>query len=90
MKNAKKINTKTHPVLNIGNPITISLKKFITILEKILKKTSRKKYVKRQPGDVLTTKALINFEKRKLKFDFKTSLETGLQKFVAWHNIYHK
>ena len=90
LKNSNKINTQKTPVLNIGNPNTVTLTKFISILEKKLFKKSKKKYLKRQPGDVLETKAIINFEKKKLKFLFKTELEEGINKFVNWHNKYHK
>ena len=89
LKNAKKINTIKTPVLNIGNPKTRTLTEFINILEKKLLKKSRKKLLKRQPGDVLETKAIINFERKKLKFFFNTELEEGIEKFVKWHNSYH-
>ncbi len=90
LKNSNKINTLETPVVNIGNPKTITLTKFISILEKKLSKRSKKKFLKRQPGDVLETKAIINFEKKKLKLLFKTELEEGITKFVKWHNNYHK
>ena len=89
LKNAKKINTIKSPVLNIGNPKTRTLTEFINILEKKLFKKSKKKLLKRQPGDVLETKAIINFERKKLKFFFNTELEEGIEKFVKWHNSYH-
>ena len=77
-------------MLNIGNPKTISLNTFINVLEKKLGKKSRKKYLKRQPGDVLETKAIINnFERKKLKLLFKTNLEKGIENFVNWHNSFH-
>ena len=90
LKNYKKIDTTENPVLNIGNPKTISLNKFINVLEKKLGKRSKKKYLKRQPGDVLETKAIINnFERKKLKLLFKTNLEKGIENFVNWHNSFH-
>jgi len=90
LKNHKQIDTAENPVLNIGNPKTISLNTFINVLEKKLGKKSRKKYLKRQPGDVLETKAIINnFERKKLKLLFKTNLEKGIENFVNWHNSFH-
>ena len=89
LKNAKKINTIKTPVLNIGNPKTRTLTEFINILEKKLLMKSKMKLLKRQPGDVLETKAIINFERKKLKFFFNTELEEGIEKFVKWHNSYH-
>lgn len=89
LKNSKKINTMETPVLNIGNPKTITLTKFINILEKNLSKKSKKKFLKRQPGDVLETKAIISFERKKLKLLFETELGEGINRFVDWHNNYH-
>ena len=89
LKNSKKINTMETPVLNIGNPKTITLTKFINILEKNLSKKSKKKFLRRQPGDVLETKAIINFERKKLKLLFETELGEGINRFVDWHNNYH-
>ena len=89
LKNSKKINTMETPVLNIGNPKTITLTKFINILEKNLSKKSKKKFLRRQPGDVLETKAIINFERKKLKLLFETELGEGINRFVNWHNNYH-
>ena len=89
LKNSKKINTMKTPVLNIGNPKTITLTKFINILEKNLEKKSKKKFLKRQPGDVLETKAIINFERKRLKLLFETELREGINRFVDWHNNYH-
>ena len=44
LKNSNRINTLETPVLNIGNPKTITLTKFISILEKKLLKISKKKF----------------------------------------------
>ncbi len=90
LKNYKKIDTKRNPVLNIGNPKTISLNTFIRVLEKKLGRISKKKYLKKQPGDVLETKAIINnFEKKKLKLLFKTDLKSGIDNFVKWYKSFH-
>ena len=90
LQNYKKIDTKLNPILNIGNPKTISLNTFIKVLEKNLGAKSRKKYLKKQPGDVLETKAIINnFEKKKLKLLFKTDLRNGIRNFVKWYKSFH-
>ena len=35
------------------------------------------------------TKAIINFERKRLKLLFETELREGINKFVDWHNNYH-
>ena len=47
-----------------------------------------KKYVKKQPGDVLKTKANIDIEIKKFKFKFMYSLNTGMEKFYVWYKNY--
>ena len=86
----KKININKNPVLNLGNPVTIKLKKFISILEQKLNKKAKRKYISLQAGDVIETKAIVNFEKKSLNYKFKIHLEKGLERFISWHKKYHK
>ena len=71
----------------IGNPKTVSLKKFIDLLEKNISLKVKKIYKKKQPGDVLNTKSNINIEKKLFNFKFKVDLELGLRKFINWFLI---
>ena len=84
LKNAKKINTVKNPVLNIGNPKTETLDKFIKIIEKNLSKKSKKIYKKKQLGDVLNTRSNNQIEKKLFNFKYEITLETGIKKFVSW------
>ena len=86
-KNLKKINYNKNNVFNIGNPKTVSLKKFIDLLEKNISLKVKKIYKNKQPGDVLNTKSNINIEKKLFDFKFKVDLELGLRKFINWFLI---
>jgi len=86
-KNLKKVNYNKNNVFNIGNPKTVSLKKFIDLLEKNISLKVKKIYKKKQPGDVLNTKSNINIEKKLFNFKFKVDLELGLRKFINWFLI---
>ena len=86
-KNLKKVNYYKNNVFNIGNPKTVSLKKFIDLLEKNISLKVKKIYKKKQPGDVLNTKSNINIEKKLFNFKFKVDLELGLRKFINWFLI---
>ena len=70
-KNLKKVNYYKNNVFNIGNPKTVSLKKFIDLLEKNISLKVKKIYKKKQPGDVLNTKSNINIEKNCLILNLK-------------------
>jgi len=62
--------------------------KLVEIMEKCYGKKFKKKYVKKQPGDVLKTKANIDIEIKRFKFKFMYSLNTGMEKFYVWYKSY--
>ena len=51
-------------VFNIGNPNSISLKKFIKVLETTVGKKANKKYTKKHPGDITIMRSNIRREKK--------------------------
>ena len=77
-------------ILNIGNGSPVSLMEFVDILEKCVGKKARIKFVKFQPGDVKSTFADMTEFKHLTGFEFRTSLEVGLKKFVSWYTSYFK
>ena len=83
-KNLKKINFKKNNVFNIGNPKTVSLSKFINLIEKNISMKVKKVYKNRQPGDVLKTQSNNLVEKKLFKFRFETDIEKGIKKFINW------
>ena len=72
---------QVYPVNRSG---TLSLKKFITLIEKNLKIEAKKIYIKKQMGDVLKTKSNNILEKKLFKFKFKIKLDEGIKKFSNW------
>jgi len=77
-------------VFNIGNPNSISLKKFIKLLETIVGKKANKKYIKKHPGDLTITKSNIKREKNIFNHEIKVPLNKGIEKLVNWHRSYYK
>jgi len=77
-------------VFNIGNPHSISLKKFIKVFEIVYKKKGSKKYTKKHPGDLTITRSNIRREKNIFNHEIRVSLEKGITKLVNWHLSYHK
>ena len=80
-KNNKK--TESH-VYNLGKPKTVTLKHLIKTMEIIYGKNFKKKYIAKQPGDVLNTAANLIIEKKKFKLKFSYNLERGLKNFYFW------
>ena len=75
-------------VYNIGNPKTLKLEKFISILEFVMNYKFIKIKVSKQMGDVFKTQANLTKEK-KFSFKFRTKAEEGLKKFYNWYKIYN-
>ena len=74
---------------NIGNQNPVSLDEFVTTLETCLGKTAIKELTAMQPGDVLETSADTSGLAADFGFQPKTSLATGIQRYVQWYRDYH-
>lgn len=88
----KKLNDKKNlfEIFNLGNTRPIKLMTFIKLLEKLLKKKAKKKYVEFKKGDVKKTHASLNHTYHYIKYKPKIQLKTGLEKFVNWYKKYYK
>jgi len=76
-------------VYNIGNSQTVSLTRFVDIIEKALGKKALRNYLPMQPGDVPSTHADTTALYRDTGLAPHTALETGIRNFVAWYRNYH-
>jgi UDP-glucuronate 4-epimerase len=77
-------------VINLGNNQPVSLKDFISTLEKITGKKANLVFKEMPAGDVNQTWADITKAQRLLQYQPQTSLEDGLQKFVEWYLKHRK
>jgi UDP-glucuronate 4-epimerase len=75
---------------NIGNHSPVKLMDFIAIIEKALGLKAKKNFLPLQPGDVPTTYADVADLSANIGFEPNTSIETGIEKFVAWYRDYYK
>jgi len=76
-------------VYNIGNSQTVSLARFVDVIEEALSKKAIRNYLPMQPGDVSRTHADTRALFRDVGFTPQTSLETGINNFVRWYREYH-
>ena len=72
-------------VFNIGGGKRITVNSVIKILEKILNKKAKVKYIERQKGDVRDTFASITKANEILNYTPKTKFEEGLRKEIEWY-----
>ncbi len=75
-------------IYNIGNNNKEKLMRFIELLEKYLGKKAEKNFMPMQPGDVQATYADVDDLVRNIGYKPDTSLEYGIEQFVAWYKGY--
>lgn len=76
-------------IFNFGNSKPITLTNFIKIIEEVTKKTAKINIIENQTGDVPTTCADIEYSKKVLGYEPKTSLKDGLQKMYDYYVKYN-
>ena len=76
-------------IYNIGNDQTVSLEYFISVIEGLLDKKAEKNYLPIRIGDVPKTYADIDDLEKAVGYRPATSIEEGIEKFVAWYRSYY-
>ena len=74
---------------NIGNNNPVELMHLIGTLEQTLGRTAAKNMLPMQMGDVPATYADVQALERDVGFAPKTSIETGVARFVEWYRSYY-
>lgn len=78
-----------YKLYNIGNNQPVELMHFIEVLEDCLGKKAEKNMLPLQPGDVLATYADVDDLVEDVGFKPNTSIEIGIERFVAWYRSYY-
>ena len=73
-----------YEIINLGASRPVSIKKFISVLEKITGKKAKIKYLPSLSGESRNTYADTSKAKKLLGFESKITLEAGLTEFVDW------
>jgi UDP-glucuronate 4-epimerase len=76
-------------IYNIGNHRPTDLNTFIGAIEQALGKKAIRNELPMQPGDVLETFAEVRDLQEAVGFSPSTTIEKGIQQFVAWYRDYH-
>ena len=76
-------------IINLGCGKPVELMRFIDLIEQEIGKTSQKKLLPLQPGDVPATYADVEALTKLIQFSPSTSIENGVAKFVQWYRAYH-
>lgn len=78
-----------YSVYNIGNDETVELERFVTVVEKALGTEAQRNYLPLRKGDVEATSADITALERDVGYRPTTSIEEGIDAFVAWYRDYY-
>jgi len=76
-------------IYNVGSNRPVELYELVSTLETCLGKEAVLRFLPMQPGDVLDTYADIDSSKRDFQYRPKTSLRSGLERFVEWYRSYY-
>jgi len=83
--------TAHYKIYNLGNKEPVTVTYMIECLERALGKKAIKNYVPMPPtGDVLKTSADVSLAEKELGYKPTTSLQEGINKFIAWYKEYFK
>ncbi|MEA3360233.1 MAG: GDP-mannose 4,6-dehydratase [Thermodesulfobacteriota bacterium] len=82
-------NPFKYEIFNLGNSKTVELMELIKIVEEELGINAKKNFLPLQPGDVPETYANIDKAKNMLGYNPKTSINSGVKKFIAWYREYN-
>jgi UDP-glucuronate 4-epimerase len=77
-------------VYNIGNNNPVELMRYIQVLEQCLGKKAKLDLLPMQAGDVPVTYANTDALEKAVGFRPKTTVETGITRFVDWYKSYYK
>ena len=83
-------NNVVGEVFNVGGGSRISVNKLIGMMENIIGKKAKVKYIEKQKGDVRDTWADVSKAKEKLRWKPKANIEEGLKRYINWKNKNYK
>ena len=86
----KSETTIPYRIFNIGNNEPVNLLAFISVIEEALGKTTEKRFLPMQDGDVPRTFADVGALEAAIGFVPSTRLEAGIKRFVDWYVLYYK
>ena len=77
-------------IFNLGNNKCEDLLNVINLIEQKLNKKAKMNFLEMQPGDVKTTVADIEYSKKILGYNPKTSISEGIPRFIDWFKSQNK
>jgi UDP-glucuronate 4-epimerase len=76
-------------IFNLGNSNTVTLNRFIEVVEEVVGKKALIRPMPLQPGDVPRTYADLTKSKKLLGYEPKVSIEQGLKNMADWYKLWY-
>jgi UDP-glucuronate 4-epimerase len=83
--NACHYDNEEFEIFNLGNTHTVSLLELVQVIEGLMGKKARIKFLPPQQGDVPYTWSNIEKSQKLLSYSPKTGIKEGIQKFIEWY-----
>ena len=83
------VSTAPFRIYNIGNGSPVSLMDFLTALERCLGRKAKLEMTDAQPGDARDTWADCSDLERDFAYRPRTSLSSGIERFIEWFSDYY-
>ena len=77
-------------VFNVGGGSRISVNELIEMMENIIGKKAKVKYVEKQKGDVRDTLANVSKARKKMNWKPKIDIYHGLREYIGWYTNEHE
>lgn len=85
-----KKDKKKFIIFNIGYGKSVKLITFVKTIEQFLRTKAKLNFLPLQKGDIIKTYSNISRTKKYLKYNPKTQISVGINKFVKWYLTYYK
>ncbi|MEI8363982.1 MAG: NAD-dependent epimerase/dehydratase family protein [archaeon] len=82
---AIKYNKSSFEIFNLSSGGSITLKKYIQLIEKHIGKNAKINYLPLQAGDILKSEANLQKSNKLLRYYPKTNIDVGVNKFIKWY-----
>ncbi len=84
-----KKHAKNFEIINFCSQRSVTLKKYIEIIENNLKMKAKKKLLPLQQGDMIKTHGSSKKLKRLLNYECKITPENGIKRYISWFKNYY-
>ncbi len=88
LSTTQSTNSDLYEIYNVGNGSPVDLISYIAMIEKVLNRQAKKKFLGLQPGDIEETCADTTKLSNRIGPSLGTKIDVGIKNFVEWYLAY--